>query len=157
LTVDPKLLDTISGELHAKLSKQMSVLVDPDPAAIPVGALVISGCITKADGGNAAKRLIGMNVGASRLGVHVVARSKTKDGWSPVDTFEIQVKGGDLLPPLGPALAVHAVRATHQGLSGDAKKLADRILKRLSQDRANLPSRSTLGEGADSLQEFGKV
>jgi hypothetical protein len=136
LTVDPKLLDTISGELHAKLSKQMSVLVDPDPAAIPVGALVISGCIIKADGGNAAERLIGMNVGASRLGVHVVALSKTEDGWSPVDTFDIQVKGGNPLPPLGPAvLAVHAVRDTHQGLSADAKKLADRILKRLSQDR----------------------
>ena len=135
LTVDPTLLDTISGELHAKLSKQMSVLVDPDPAAIPVGALVISGCITKADSGNAAKRLIGMYVGASHLGAHVVALSKTKDGWSPVDTFDIQVKGGDPLPPLGPAvLAVHAVRDTHQGLSADAKKLADRILKKLSQD-----------------------
>ena len=66
-----------------------------------------------------------------------------------MDTFDIQVKGGNLLPPLGPAvLAVHALRDTHQGLSADAKKLADRILKRLSQDRANLPSRSTLGEGA---------
>jgi hypothetical protein len=51
---------------------------------------VIGGCITNANGGNAAKRLIGMNVGASRLGVHVVALSKTKNGWSPVDRTWIE-------------------------------------------------------------------
>ena len=76
-----------------------------------------------------------MNVGASYLGVHVVALSRTKDGWDPVDTFDMQVKGGDLLPPLGPAgLAVHAARDRRQTLSADARKLADQILKELSQD-----------------------
>ena len=97
--------------------------------------MVISGCITGAKSGNAGARLIGMNVGASRLSVHVVALSKTKDGWSPVDTFDMQVKGGDLLPPLGPVgLAVHAARDTRQSLSADAPKLADHILKKLSKD-----------------------
>jgi hypothetical protein len=135
VTVDPKILDTISEEMQTKLSKKMSVMVNPDPTAIPVDALVISGCVTKANGGNAATRLIGMNVGASHLGVHVVALSRTKDGFSPVDTFDIQVKGGDALPPFGAAgLAVHAARDRHQNLSGDAKKLADQILKKLSQD-----------------------
>jgi hypothetical protein len=133
--VDPKVLDAISDELLKKLSKKMSVIADPDQSAIPVGALVISGCITRAKGGNAATRLIGMNVGASHLNVHVVALSKTKDGWSPVDSFDIQVKGGDVLPPLGPAgMAVHVARDTQQSLSADAKKVADHILKKLSQD-----------------------
>ncbi|MEG9435786.1 DUF4410 domain-containing protein [Edaphobacter sp. HDX4] len=135
VTVDPKILDAISAEMQKRLSRKMSVMVDPDSASIPVGALVISGCITKANPGNAAKRLIGMNVGASRLGVHVVAVSKKKDGWRPVDTFDLEVKGGDLLPPLGPAgLAVHAARDTRQSLSSDSKKLADHILKKLSTD-----------------------
>jgi hypothetical protein len=134
-TVDPKVLDAISDELLKKLSKKMSVIANPAPSAIPVGALVISGCITRANGGNAATRLIGMNVGASHLDVHVVALSKTKDGWSPVDNFDIQVKGADVLPPLGPVgMAVHAARDTQQGLSADAKKVADQILKKLSQN-----------------------
>lgn len=135
VTVEPKILDKITDEMQNRLSKKMAVLVDPDPQSIPVGALVISGCITTANGGNAAGRLIGMNVGASHLGVHVVALFRTKDGWSPADTFDLQVKGGSLLPPLGPVgLAVHAARDTQQTLSADAKKLADRILKRLAKD-----------------------
>jgi hypothetical protein len=143
-TVDPKLLDKISGEMQTKLSKKMLVMVDPDPAAIPVGALVISGCVTKANGGNAASRLIGMNVGASDLAVHVVALTRTKDGWSPMDTFDVQVKGGDVLPPIGPiGLAVHAARDPQQTPSADAKKLADNILKKLSQD---MKSRERTGQ-----------
>ena len=134
-TVDPKILDAISAQMQKRLSKKMVVMVDPDSGAIPVGAMVISGCITNVKSGNAAARLIGMNVGASRLGVHVIALSKTKDGFAPVDEFDLQVKGGDLLPPLGPAgLAVHVVRDPHQKLSNDATKLADQILKRLAKD-----------------------
>jgi hypothetical protein len=134
-TKTPSILDTISREMQKKLSKKMSVMVDPDPAAIPVGALVISGCITKENGGNAATRLIGMNVGASHLGVHVVALSKTRDGWSPIDTFDIQVKGGNILPPVGAAgFAVNAARDLHENLKSDGTKLADHILKKLTKD-----------------------
>jgi hypothetical protein len=151
VTVDPKILDKISGEIQTKLSKKMSVMVNPDPTAIPVGALVISGCITKANGGNAASRLIGMNAGASHLAVHVVALTRTKDGWSPMDTFDIQVKGGDVLPPIGPmGLAVHAARDTQQTLSADAKKLADHILKKLSQD---MKSREQAAENSGPVYE----
>lgn len=113
----------------------MTVMVNPDPKDIPVAALVISGCITKANGGNSAERLIGLNLGASHLGVHVVVLSRTKDGWDPKDTFDIQVKGGDILPPLGPiGLGVHAARDTRQTLSADAKQLADKVLKQLAKD-----------------------
>ena len=40
--------------MEKRLSEKMSVMVNPDPNAIPVGALVISGCITRANAGNAA-------------------------------------------------------------------------------------------------------
>ncbi len=135
LTVDPKILDGISGEMEKRLSKKMTVMVNPDPKDIPVGAFVISGCITKANGGNPAERLVGLNLGASHLGVHVVVLSRTKDGWDAKDTFDIQVNGGDILPPLGPiGLGVHAAKDTRQTLSADAKKLADKVLKQLAKD-----------------------
>ena len=63
LTVDPKILDAISGQMQKRLSKKMVVMVDPDSGAIPVGAMVISGCITTVKSGNAAARLVGMNGG----------------------------------------------------------------------------------------------
>jgi len=135
IAVDPKVLNNITEEMEKKLSKKMSVMVNPDPSAIPVGALVISGCITRANAGNAAARLVGMNVGASHLGVHIVALSRTDDSWAPVDSFDVKVKGGDLLPPIGPiGLAVHAAKDTRQGLSTDAKKLADQVVKKLAKD-----------------------
>ena len=91
IAVDPKILNNISEEMGKRLSKKMSVMVNPEPNAIPVGALVISGCITRANAGNAAARLVGMNVGASHLGVHIVALSRTNDGWAPMDTFDVKV------------------------------------------------------------------
>jgi hypothetical protein len=135
LTVDPKILDEIADEMEKRLAKKMIVMVNPDPKDIPVGAFVLSGCITRANGGNSAERLVGMNLGASHLGVHVVVLSRTKDGWDPKDTFDVQVKGGDILPPLGPiGLAAHAARDTRQTLPEDAKKLADKVLKQLAKD-----------------------
>jgi|GEM_PF-3381841 len=135
IKVDPAILDKITEEMQNKLSKKMTVLVNPDPQSIPVGATVISGCITRANAGNSAERLAGMGLGSSHLNVHVVALTRMKDGWNPLDTFDIQVKGGSYLPPLGPVgLAVHAARDTQQTLSADARKLADKILKQLAKD-----------------------
>ena len=135
IAVDPKILNNITEEMEKRLSKKMSVMVNPDPNVIPVGALVISGCITKANAGNSAARLVGMNLGASHLGVHIVALSRTDHGWAPTDTFDVKVKGGDLLPPLGPiGLAAHAAKDTRQGLSTEAKKLADQVVKKLAKD-----------------------
>ncbi len=47
--------------------------------------------------------MAGMNLGASHIGAHVVVFSKTQAGVSPVDSFDIQVKGGDPLPLLVPS------------------------------------------------------
>jgi hypothetical protein len=43
-----------------------------------------------------------MNLGASRLGAHVALLSKSKTGFTPIGSFDLQVKGGALLPLLGP-------------------------------------------------------
>jgi len=93
---------SISAEIQKGLSKKMPVMVDPDPQTIPVGSLVITGCILKAEKGSSAGRMIGMNVGASRLSAHLVIFSKGEAGFTPVDAFDPQVKGGSVLPPLGP-------------------------------------------------------
>jgi hypothetical protein len=136
IQVDPDILDEISQKMNERLSKKMTVFVDPAEASIPVGAMVISGCITRADPGNAGTRLVGMEVGASKLNVHVIALRKTADGFRPFDEFDLAVKGGDILPPIGPAgLAVHAARDKQQTLAADAGRIADKILKKISSDQ----------------------
>ena len=133
LNVDPKVLNTITEELEKKLSKEMSVMLQPDPNMIPVGSLVISGCITRADAGNPAERLVGMNLGTSYLAAHVRLLSETRSGLVPLDEFDVKTKGGKVLPPIGPiGLAVHAASERKETLSADAKKLADQILKRVA-------------------------
>lgn len=135
LTVDPKILSSITDELQKKLSKAVSVMVDSEPAGISIGSLVITGCITRINPGNGAERMAGMNLGASRIGAHVVVLSKTEAGFNPVDSFDIQVKGADPLPPIGPiGLAIHAAKEPGQTLSADGKKLADQISKKLRKD-----------------------
>jgi hypothetical protein len=123
-TVDPKLLDEISNELQQELSKKkMSVLVDPDPKTIPVGGLVISGCVFQAEEGHKAKRMVGPGWGASRLGANVIVFSKTKTDFTEVDSFNVQVKGRSLTSP--------APAARTRTLSTATGKLANRIVKKL--------------------------
>jgi hypothetical protein len=132
LTVDPLILTEISGELRRQLSRKMFVLEDPEIDAIPAGSLVITGCISKAEKGNAAERMIGFGWGASRLNAHVVVLSKADTSLVTVDSFDLHVKGRIVLPPAGPAgIVVHAARQPSQTLSADARKLADQVVKRL--------------------------
>lgn len=136
IQVDPAILDQLSEKMNERLSKKMTVLVDPAESTIPSGAMIISGCVTRANPGNATTRLIGANVGASHLNVHVIALRKGEDGaLHPFDDFDLEVKGGDILPPLGPiGLAVHAARDRRQTLAADADKLAGKILKKIASD-----------------------
>ncbi len=116
-TVEPKMQDAISNELQTKLSKKTSVMVDPDPNSIPVGSVIVSGCIFQADKGRATRRMVGQDVGESRLGAHIVFLSKVKTGVTPLDSFDLQVKG---------------TWAEHPGesLRADGKKLADQTAKK---------------------------
>jgi hypothetical protein len=131
VSLDPQLLDLISGELEKGLGKKMSVLVDPNPNAIPLGSVIISGCILQADKGNAAGRMMGMGAGASRLSAHIVLLSKTETGFAPVDSFDLDVKGRSFMPPTPATLAVNAATAKSKTLSADAKKLAGKIVKKV--------------------------
>lgn len=138
LTVDPLLLDKLFTAMTEKLSKKTDVTLSAAPETIPLGALIISGCVTRAQAGNSAKRLVGLNYGASRLEAHIVVLSNDSTGLHSEDSFDVRVKGGDLLPPLGPiGLGVHAVQDTRQNLSADAKRMADKVVKRLAKDKKN--------------------
>ena len=134
-TIDPQLLDAISDALQRDFSeKKISVMVDPDPDSIPVGAQIISGCIFQAQKGSVEKRIVGFGWGASRIGAHVVVLSKTETGFAPVESFDVQVKARNILPPIGAVgLAVHAAKAPRQTLSADAEKLAGQIVKKLNE------------------------
>jgi len=107
---------TVSNDLH-----------DTSP-----GALVIAGCIVRADPGDPAKRLVGMGMGASVLSVHVQVY---RDGLSHLDLigeFDTEVQGKNKLPPIGPVgLAVHGIRGRGLTLSADADKLAKLIARRV--------------------------
>ena len=83
-TDSQKLIDTISAELQKKLAKKMDARVS-QPGDEPVnGTLVLAGCLTTIDPGNAAERMAGMNLGASQLAAHVVVQLKTEDRPGPL-------------------------------------------------------------------------
>ena len=134
-TIDPQLLDAMSDALQRDFSeKKVSVMVDPDPDSIPVGAQIISGCIFQAEKGSVEKRIVGFGWGASRIGAHVVVLSKTETGFALMNSFDVQAKARNILPPIGAVgLAVHAAKAPRQTLSADAEKLAGQIVKKLTE------------------------
>jgi Domain of unknown function (DUF4410) len=134
-SIDPTLLDAISSALQRDFSeKGVPVSVDPEPDTIPIGAQIISGCIFQAQKGNLGKRMVGFGWGASQIGAHVVVLSKTETGFAPVDSFDVQAKGRNILPPIGLAgVAIHAAKAPRQTLSADANKLAGQIVKKLNE------------------------
>lgn len=130
LTVGPDILDALSNELQQRLSKKkISFMVDPDPKTIPEGAFVISGCISKAAKGRATGTMIGLDTGESRLGAHIVFLSKRETGVSPVDSFDLQVKGD-----WATGLAIDVAKEPLESLRADARKVADQVLKKLESD-----------------------
>lgn len=133
-----KLVDTISAELQKKLAKKMDTRIG-EPADQPsTGTLVLAGCLTTIDPGNAAKRMVGMNLGASHLAAHVVVQLKTEDALVAVKEFDATAKGAKALPPLGVVgVATHAAAERRETLSADAKRLADEISKTLSKKATN--------------------
>jgi len=134
IPVGPATLDLITAELQKRLSRKMPVLINVDGETIPIGATVFSGCITRFVSGNSAKKMVGFNWGASRVGAHVIVLTKTRSGFSPVDSFDIAVKGGNVLPPLGPvAVGVRVVQVSRETDAATAKKLADQILKKFAK------------------------
>jgi hypothetical protein len=129
------LADGVTKELSKKLAKKMPVIYALPPAVPAGGSLVFTGCFVGADPGNAAKRLVGVGLGASHLSAHVRVFYVGASGPVPVDEFDLAVKGSNKLPPLGPAgLTFNAVSEKRETLRADAKHLADDILKRLKKD-----------------------
>jgi hypothetical protein len=133
-----KLIDAISAELQKKLAKKMDARIGQPADEMATGTLVLAGCLTTIDPGNPAKRMAGMNLGASHLAAHVVVQLKTQDALVAFKEFDATAKGAMKLPPLGVVgVATHAAAERRETLNADAKRLADEILKTLSKKATN--------------------
>jgi len=133
-----KLIDTISAELQKKLAKKMDARIGQPADELATGTLVLAGCLTTIDPGNAVKRMAGMNLGASHLAAHVVVQLKTEDALVAVKEFDATAKGSRALPPLSVVgVATHAAAERKETLNADARRLADEILKTLSKKATN--------------------
>src|ERR1700739_2009716 len=73
-----KLMDTISAELQKRLAKKMDARIGQQADQLAAGTLVLAGCLTTIDPGNAVKRMAGMNLGASHLAAQRRAHMKTQ-------------------------------------------------------------------------------
>jgi hypothetical protein len=133
-TDSQKLIDTISAELQKRMAKKMDARIGEGADQPAAGTLLLAGCLTTIDPGNAAKRMAGMNLGASHLAAHVVVQLKTDDALIAVKEFDAAAKGAKTMPPLGVVgVATHAAAERRETLNADAKRLADEILKTLSK------------------------
>jgi hypothetical protein len=133
--IDPGLAETINAELTRRLTKKMPVTIARGNDPITPGTLVFTGCLVTANGGNAAERLVGFDLGSSQLSAHVRVMLQTNTRLTPLQEFDVSVKAGNILPPLGAAgLFAHVVKERKQTLNADAKKLADQILKKFKEN-----------------------
>lgn len=146
--LDPKIGDALTHELQKKLAKKMTASVAKPGDEPKAGTLVFAGCLTTVEAGNAAERMAGFNLGASHLGAHVVVSRLAEDDSRVVQEFDVSVKGGTLLPPLGPiGLVTHALREMRETLAADAKRLADEILRTLEKDEKKELKEKKAAEG----------
>jgi Domain of unknown function (DUF4410) len=137
-TNSQKLIDTISAKLQKKLAKKMDARIGQPGDELATGTLVLAGCLTTIDPGNAVKPMAGMNLGASHLAAHVVVQLKTEDALVAFKEFDATAKGSKALPPLSVVgVATHAAAERKETLNADAKRLADEILKTMSKKATN--------------------
>jgi hypothetical protein len=137
-TNSQKLIDAVAAELQKQLMKKMETRIGQPGDPLVPGTLLLAGCLTTIDPGNPAKRMAGMNLGASELAAHVVVQLKTADALVAVKEFDATAKGAKKLPPLSVVgVATHAAAERKETLSADAKRLADEIVKTLSKPAAN--------------------
>jgi hypothetical protein len=137
-TNSQKLIDAVTTELQKQLAKKMETRTGQPGEEVAPGTLILAGCLTTVDPGNAVKRMAGMDLGASELAAHVVVQMKTADALVAVREFDATAKGAKKMPPLSMVgLATHAAAERKETLSADAKRLADEIVKTLSKPAAN--------------------
>jgi hypothetical protein len=130
---EPAALDAVAASaLPAQLSRAVAGQLAARPGLrvygrgqdSPAGALIVAGCIQRAEAGDAVKRLVGLGMGASTLSAHI---QLYRDDHL-LREFDVAVTGTNKLPPIGPVgLAVHGVRDLHESLGADATKLSRRI------------------------------
>jgi len=125
----------LPGLLTAALSRNVhdgARAVYNDLQSAPPGAVIIAGCIVRADPGDPAKRLVGLGMGASVLAVQVQVYRGLQPRADLIGEFDTEVQGENKLPPIGPVgLAVHGIRGRKLNLKADADKLAKLIAGRV--------------------------
>jgi hypothetical protein len=125
--LDPRILDKLRAQLAKRLALKGTVAAARTAGEAPLNAMVVTGCITRFEAGDAATRMVGFNMGASRLGAHVRVDQKLRNGLKPVAEFDIMVKAASLLPPMSPmGVAMHVATMSRQTLAADATKLGNR-------------------------------
>lgn len=132
---EAELSEIVLQELQKHLSQKMPVRIAQPNEQVTPASIVLTGCFTRIDPGNARARLAGMGLGASHITAHIRIYSVTANGTAPLEEYEVGVKGSKVLPPLGPAgLALNAASERRETLQADAKRLARAILKGMKQD-----------------------
>jgi hypothetical protein len=125
------LAQSLTDELKAEVQSAGGIQLYEHRRSAPGGAMIVAGCLIKADPGNARERLIGMGMGASRLTAHVQVFRKDAAGPQLTDEFTLEAVGENKLPPLGaPGLIMHKMKGRKETLTADAGKLAKLIAKR---------------------------
>lgn len=129
-----KLSDTVVAELKKRISAHRQVMVEPTGAAPTTEAVVIVGCFTQIEEGNAAKRMAGMGLGASHLSAHVRIARFDGSAFTVMKDLQVSSSGAMKMPPIGPiGVATHAAAESRETLNADAKRMADSILKQLKK------------------------
>lgn len=123
----------VARTIAQTLKAQDRVRVYEIPEDAPASALIVAGCVRRADPGNAAERVVGFNLGASVLAAHVQLYRRDQSQLQLVREFDVEVTGANKLPPIGPVgLAVHGVRGMHETLAADVAKLSKKIAEHVA-------------------------
>jgi len=130
--LDAAAASDLPATLAVAVARRLGTRVQATAQDVQAGSLIVAGCIQRADPGNPAERLVGLNMGASVLAAHVQLYRREPTQLRLVRAFDVQVTGVNKLPPIGPVgLAVHGVRDLHETLGADAVKLSRRIAEQV--------------------------
>ena len=123
-------LAALTAELKQKLEKKGVVTPDENASHPAPGAIVLLGCLTRIDGGNASKRLIGAGMGSSLLKAHVQLVRMDAGKPSVLEEFDEEFKGRNF--GVGTGMLINAMRTMRTSAAGDAANLAGKIADKIA-------------------------
>ncbi len=122
------LTDQVAQAVAKAIHAKAQVPADVAPQAGPAGTITLAGCLTVADAGNGAARLVGFGLGASKLHAHVQLYRNTGGQLEKLGEFDAAAEGANTLPAIGPiGLVLHGAKSGGQTLAADVDKLGTAI------------------------------